>query len=100
VTPSAIGRGGLGKALKNSLPECPIVTFFTPEGPISKKNRIFSVLQLGVMGWHAIHSACREASNTISIDHHGEMYGEGAKSSSKEEGRSEGSSEGRQGGCS
>jgi nucleoid DNA-binding protein len=38
------------------------MTFFTPAGGNLKKNRICSVLLLGVTGWHAIHSACREAS--------------------------------------
>jgi hypothetical protein len=71
------------------------MTFFTPETQKVQKNRIFSALPLGAKGWHAIHSACREAFKHHHLDDHGEMYGEGAKSSSKEEGRSEGSSEDR-----
>jgi hypothetical protein len=78
------------KALKNRVSEGVIVTFFTPIGLSEQKNHIFSALPLGDMGFFAIHSACREAFKHQHFDDHGEMYGEGAKSSSKEEGRSQG----------
>ncbi|WP_236585347.1 hypothetical protein [Dyella sp. EPa41] len=72
------------------------MTFFTPVRPKRQKNRIFSVLQLGVaLAMPYIPHA--ERHSTHHLDDHGEMYGEGAESSSKEEGRSEGSEDGRQG---
>ena len=79
--------GGTKKALKNRLSRGPIVTFFTPVRPKRQKNRIFSVLQLGVaLAMPYIPHA--ERHSTHHLDDHGEMYGEGAESSSKEEGRS------------